>query len=79
MQNMEVTEALSYPAFIFFFSSFTWLDILIFYQYLGRARDSILREVNLKYEKDPSLLAEIISALPKKMESSLNQHKNRLL
>ena len=79
MQNMEVTEALSYPAFIFFFSSFTWLDILIFYQYLGRARDSILREVNLKYEKDPSLLAEIISALPKKMESTLNQHKNRLL
>ena len=79
MQNMEVTEALSYPAFIFFFSSFTWLDILIFYQYLGRARDSILREVNLKYEKDPSLLAEIIFALPKKMESTLNQHKNRLL
>ena len=49
------------------------------YLFLGRARDTILKDVNLDYEKDPALLADIISALPKKMESTLNLHKSRIL
>ena len=39
----------------------------------------MMKEVNLEFENDPSLLADIVSALPKKMESTLNLHKNRLL
>ena len=35
--------------------------------------------MSLKYAHDPVLLAGIMSALPKKMESSLNLHKSRLL
>ena len=52
---------------------------LISFMFLGRARDSVMKEVNLEFENDPSLLADIVSALPKKMESTLNLHKNRLL
>jgi hypothetical protein len=35
-----------------------------------------LAEIKLKFEHDN---ADILSALPKRMESSLNLHKNRLL
>ena len=38
-----------------------------------------MKDVHLEYEKDPCLLAEIISALPMKMESTLNLHRSRLL
>ena len=39
----------------------------------------MLKDVHLEYEKDPGLLAEILSALPKKMESTLNLHRSRIL
>ena len=39
----------------------------------------MLKDVHLVYEKDPGLLAEILSALPKKMESTLNLHRSRIL
>ena len=38
-----------------------------------------MAEIKLKFEHDKALLADILSALPKRMESSLNLHKNRLL
>ena len=59
--------------------------ILIFiisaaYMYvLGHAKDKILNELSLKYADDPVLLSGILSALPKRMESTLNMYKNRLL
>ena len=39
----------------------------------------MLKDVHVEYEKDPGLLAEILSALPKKMESTLNLHRSRIL
>jgi hypothetical protein len=36
-------------------------------------------EANLEYEKDPVLLAEIVSAFPKRIESTLNLHKSKIL
>ena len=36
-------------------------------------------DMKQKYRKDPALLIDIVSALPKRMESSLNLHKSRLL
>ena len=38
-----------------------------------------MAEIKVKFEHDKALLADILSALPKRMESSLNLHKNRLL
>ena len=46
---------------------------------LGHAKDKILNELSLKYADDPVLLSGILSALPKRMESTLNMYKNRLL
>ena len=47
--------------------------------YSGRAKEAVLKDIYLEYENDPGLLAEIVSALPKKMESTLNLYKNRIL
>ena len=38
-----------------------------------------IKELRIKYDKDPALLADVINALPVKMESSLDLHKRRLL
>ena len=36
-------------------------------------------EASLKYEKDPQLLLDIISAVPKRVDNTLTLHRNKLL
>ena len=36
-------------------------------------------EVSLKYEKDPQLLLDIVSAMPKRVDNTLTLHRNKLL
>ena len=38
-----------------------------------------MAEANIKYGSDPGLLAEIVSAFPRSIESTLNLHKNKIL
>ena len=36
-------------------------------------------EASLKYEKDPQLLLDIVSAMPKRVDNTLTLHRNKLL
>ena len=49
------------------------------YIFSDRAKEEAIQELRIKYDKDPDLLADVIHALPVKMESSLDLHKRRLL
>ena len=46
---------------------------------LGRAKDQVMAEANVMYDNDPVLLTEVISAFPKRIESTLNLYKSKML
>ena len=49
------------------------------YIFSGCAKEEAIQELRIKYNKDPALLTDVIHALQKNMESSLDLHKRRLL
>ena len=46
---------------------------------LGRAKDKVMVETNLKYRKDPQLLLDIVSAMPRRVDNTLNTHRTKIL
>ena len=46
---------------------------------LGRAKDKIMVETNLKYPDDSQMLLDIVSAMPKRVDSTLAAYRNKLL
>ena len=46
---------------------------------LGRAKDKIMVETNLKHRDDPQLLLDIVSSMPKRVDSTLTAYRNKLL
>ena len=45
----------------------------------GRAKDKVMVETNLKYSKDPQLLLDIVSAMPKRVDNTLILYRNKIL
>ena len=45
----------------------------------GRAKDKVMVETNLKYSKDPQLLLDIVSAMPKRVDNTLTLYRNKIL
>ena len=54
-------------------------EIMFYYTVLGQAVNAVKNALNVQYDHDPDLLSDIISALPKRIESGLNLHRTSIL